>query len=87
MGTSSQTTRTRRLGRWAWVVAAAWSCATPAPADETLRIQGHSFRPKVFRDGTYTIHVGDGPRRQTLSGIESIPEDSNAELPVNLEKE
>ena len=38
----------------------------------TLRIQGTSYRPKVFQKGTYTIHVGEGSRRKTLQGIESI---------------
>ena len=39
----------------------------------TLRIQGTSFRPKVFKQGSYTIHIGEGAARKTLKGIKSIP--------------
>ena len=39
----------------------------------TLRIQGTSFRPKVFKQGSYTVHIGEGPARKTLKGIKSIP--------------
>lgn len=39
----------------------------------TLRIQGMQFRPKVFREGRYTIHVGEGDHQATLSSVESIP--------------
>jgi hypothetical protein len=39
----------------------------------TLRIQGTQFRPKVFREGRFTIHVGEGDHQATLSGVESIP--------------
>ncbi len=38
----------------------------------TLRIQGNSYRPRVFQKGKYTIHVGEGSRRKTFRGIESI---------------
>ena len=31
------------------------------------------FRPKVFTQGTYTVHVGEGPTRKTLRGIKSLP--------------
>ena len=42
----------------------------------TLRIQGQSFRPKVFAPGRYTLHVGEP--RQTLTGIETVDESSTA---------
>ena len=38
----------------------------------TLRISGRAFRPKVFNQGMYTIHVGEGPTRQTLRGVQSL---------------
>jgi hypothetical protein len=43
----------------------------------TLRIQGASYRPKVFRAGTYTVKVGQPgtDRMKTLTGILSLPPD------------
>jgi alkaline phosphatase D len=40
----------------------------------TLRIGGNSFRPKVFRTGTYTVHAGEPgtDRMQTVTGIRSV---------------
>jgi hypothetical protein len=38
----------------------------------TLRINGNTFRPKIFRNGIYTIHVGEGSTRKTLKGVQSI---------------
>ena len=38
----------------------------------TLRIQGRSFRPKVFRDGIYTIKIGEGADVKVLSGVRSL---------------
>lgn len=35
----------------------------------TLRINGSSFRPKVFTKGTYTIHVGEGATRKTFRKV------------------
>lgn len=37
-----------------------------------IRIQGRTFRPKVFAPGRYTLHLGE-PRR-TLTGIEATDE-------------
>lgn len=38
----------------------------------TLRIKGARFRPKVFRDGLYTIKVGEQPdRMKTFTNIEA----------------
>ena len=41
----------------------------------TLRIQGASHRPKVFRAGTYTVTVGQPgtDRMKTLTGMRSLP--------------
>ncbi|MEM8485675.1 MAG: alkaline phosphatase D family protein [Bacteroidota bacterium] len=47
----------------------------------TLRIQGDSFRPKVFAQGRYTVHVGnqDAGEMQTFSGV-TIAEDEVLEV-------
>ena len=39
----------------------------------TLRIKGDSFRPKVFKQGSCTVHIGEGPAKKALKGIKSIP--------------
>ncbi len=51
----------------------------------TLRIKGREFRPKVFREGTYTIKVGeqDG-RMQELTGVRSLAPELHKELRVDL---
>ena len=40
----------------------------------TLRINGTSYRPKVFKDGTYTIKVDEGDDRKVLAGVKSLDE-------------
>ncbi|RKY87208.1 twin-arginine translocation pathway signal protein, partial [candidate division KSB1 bacterium] len=42
----------------------------------TLRIKGKSFRPKVFKDGKYTIKIGepDINRIKIIKGVSSMPE-------------
>lgn len=47
----------------------------------TIRIQGTSFQPKVFRTGTYTVHVGnqDADQMQTFNGVSTA---SSGTLPV-----
>jgi hypothetical protein len=50
----------------------------------TLRIKGHTFRPKVFRDGAYTIKVGEGARLKILTGIHSLKPKETGELKVAL---
>ena len=35
----------------------------------TLRIMGNTFQPKVFKPGTYTIHIGEGKARKSITGI------------------
>lgn len=44
----------------------------------TIRIKGTRFRPKVFREGTYTLKVGDA----VLQGVQSIPVEKKATLEV-----
>ena len=43
-----------------------------------LRIRGPRFQPKVFHEGSYTIHVGEGPERQTLGGVRAERLDETA---------
>lgn len=52
----------------------------------TLRINGTSFRPKVFKTGRYTINVGQqGARRwKTLTGIQSIAPDVSETMTVKF---
>ncbi len=50
----------------------------------TLRIQGNTFRPRVFKEGSYAVVIGEGERRKTLPGIQSVGEDSNRKLEVSL---
>ncbi len=49
-----------------------------------LRIKGNRFRPKVFKDGSYTIKVGEGDQQQILKGVKSIGLDGDKELEVAL---
>jgi phosphodiesterase/alkaline phosphatase D-like protein len=46
----------------------------------TLRIRGESFRPKVFRDGTYTVRVGEPgtPRMKRLENLRAEAEASTS---------
>lgn len=50
----------------------------------TLRINGKTFRPRVFQDGLYTIHIGEGPGRKTLEHVASVTEADPAALTVTL---
>jgi hypothetical protein len=52
----------------------------------TLRINGTSFRPQVFKTGKYTVKVGQqGTRRwRTLRGMESIGLDETETKKVNF---
>jgi hypothetical protein len=38
----------------------------------TLRINGTSYRPKVFNQGRYTIKIGEGEAARVLEGVESL---------------
>ncbi len=40
----------------------------------TLRIRGAGFRPKVFREGSYTVKVRKGDRERILRGVRSLGE-------------
>jgi len=51
----------------------------------SLRIRGTEFRPKVFRDGHYTIRIGEQPDTMTtLTGVEAKAE-NDATLEVTFE--
>ncbi|MFV1994749.1 MAG: hypothetical protein ACC661_04880 [Verrucomicrobiales bacterium] len=50
----------------------------------TLRIRGNNFRPKVFKEGVYTIRVGEGAEVVELVGIQSLPEPSGEALTIEL---
>ncbi|MHC4703667.1 MAG: hypothetical protein ACYTFQ_24165, partial [Planctomycetota bacterium] len=52
----------------------------------TLRINGTSFRPKIFKTGTYTVKVGQqGTRKwKTLTGIQSLDLDKTETIKVDL---
>ncbi|MBN1344530.1 MAG: metallophosphoesterase [Phycisphaerae bacterium] len=50
----------------------------------TIRINGQSFRPKVFKKGAYTIHVGEGPQRKILKGVQSVDEADAKSIDVAL---
>jgi len=50
----------------------------------TLRIKGATWRPKVFKEGTYTIKVSQGDSVKVLPGIVSIAADEERTLTVEL---
>jgi hypothetical protein len=48
----------------------------------TLRINGTSYRPKVFSHGHYTIKVGDGEAARIIEGVQSLPPGESAVIQV-----
>ena len=50
----------------------------------TLRILGREFQPWVFREGTYTVHVGEGESRRTVSGLKARPAPNDAIVEIAL---
>lgn len=52
----------------------------------TLRIKGNRFRPKVFREGKYTIKLGDPDKEmeKVLQEVESVSKDSDKQLTVEF---
>jgi hypothetical protein len=50
----------------------------------TLRIKGTSFRPKVFREGKYTVKVGEPGTEEmrVLKGLKSLPLDKEDTVEV-----
>jgi hypothetical protein len=51
----------------------------------TLRVNGTSYRPKVFEAGSYTVRVGEGDRTQVLRGVESLAPEASATISVVLD--
>ncbi len=49
-----------------------------------LRINGTQFRPKVFKDGRYTIEIGEGDRKQVFKAVKSIGLQGDEKLEVNF---
>ena len=50
----------------------------------TLRINGTSFRPKVFAKGKYTVKVGEGSARKVIEHVDAISKDATDSLQVAL---
>ena len=54
----------------------------------TLRIKGNTFRPKVFKNGTYTIIIEepDLNKMKTLENVHSIPENDHQTLEITFNR-
>ncbi len=50
----------------------------------TIRIKGSTFKPKVFREGAYTVRIGEGRTQKTFTGVESLPLDKEGTLEVRF---
>lgn len=52
----------------------------------TLRIKGTSFQPKVFKQGTYTVRIGEpGTKKmKTLKGLQATPAEKCRTIEVNF---
>jgi hypothetical protein len=50
----------------------------------TVRINGRRFTPKVFREGAYTIRIGEGPTRVERTGVETVATPDEQTLSVSL---
>ncbi|HUG90450.1 MAG TPA: metallophosphoesterase family protein [Planctomycetaceae bacterium] len=50
----------------------------------TLRIKGRTFSPKVFREGMYTVRVGEGDGRQEFRGVATTADKDEATLTVEF---
>ncbi len=52
----------------------------------TLRIKGASFRPRVFRDGVYTLKVGEPgtDKMKTLQGVQSLAPEKSRTIRINF---
>ena len=50
----------------------------------TIRIKGTTYRPKVFRKGTYTVKVGDEKWLKTRKGVKSLGPNQRRELKIEL---
>ncbi len=50
----------------------------------TLRIRGTRWRPKVFREATYTVKVGEAGNWKTFESVASVPADDESTLKVEF---
>jgi len=50
----------------------------------TIRIKGDSFRPRIFKEGKYTIRVGEGNGVKTFKGVKSLGLKGTGTLEVKL---
>jgi hypothetical protein len=50
----------------------------------TLRIKGDTFRPKVFKDGKYCIHVSAGEKSKVFKAVDSLSADEPETLDVEF---
>ncbi|MCK4701416.1 MAG: hypothetical protein KAT38_13820, partial [Bacteroidales bacterium] len=52
----------------------------------TLRINGNTFRPKVFREGKYTIKVSDPDKdlEKVLKEVASVSKDSDEQITIEF---
>lgn len=51
----------------------------------TLRISGSRYRPKVFREGTYSVRIGDDDGWiRTIDNLPTVGEDSTEEVEVTV---
>ncbi len=50
----------------------------------TIRINGSSYKPKVFHDGMFTVKIFDRHYEKVISGIKSIPLEQKKEIQVNI---
>jgi hypothetical protein len=48
----------------------------------TLRINGDSYRPRVFAEGSYTLRVGEGETAQVFEGVEPLRPGESATIEV-----
>ena len=49
-----------------------------------LRIKGTRFKPKVFKQGSYTIEVGEGASKKVLEGVKSMGLTGDREIEVSF---
>ncbi|MGH9340563.1 MAG: hypothetical protein ACRD1R_13460 [Acidobacteriota bacterium] len=50
----------------------------------TLRINGSTWRPKLFKEGTYTIRVGEGDNVQVLEEVAALAPDQQQTLDIEF---
>ena len=52
----------------------------------SLRLEGETYRPKVFREGTYTVKIGDGARwLATREGVAATSADEAEPLEITVD--